>query len=177
MRVVGGRLGGRRLRAPRGATLRPTSDRVREAIFGILGDTVAGARVLDLYAGTGAMAIEAQSRGAALAVCVETDTAALRALARNLAELDLAATTRVVRGRALDFCRRIPEDGSRFDVVFCDPPYRDDPAPILDVIATSDWWDRVWVLEHAARPPIPGLPEGAETRRWGDSAATFFWRP
>jgi 16S rRNA (guanine966-N2)-methyltransferase len=122
------------------------------------------------------MAIEAQSRGAAEAVCVETDTAALRALERNLAELGLAGTTRVVRARALDFCRRMPEDGSRFDVVFCDPPYRDDPAPIIDVITTSDWWDRVWVLEHAARGPVPAPPEGTETRRWGDTAATFFWR-
>ncbi|HWC06601.1 MAG TPA: 16S rRNA (guanine(966)-N(2))-methyltransferase RsmD [Gemmatimonadota bacterium] len=176
MRVVAGRLGGRRLRAPRGAALRPTSDRVRESIFGILGDTVLGARVLDLYAGTGAMAIEAQSRGAAEAVCVETDTAALRALERNLAELGLAGTTRVVRARALDFCRRMPEDGSRFDVVFCDPPYRDDPAPIIDVITTSDWWNRVWVLEHAARRTVSAPPEGTETRRWGDTAATFFWR-
>ncbi|MGH7543918.1 MAG: 16S rRNA (guanine(966)-N(2))-methyltransferase RsmD [Gemmatimonadota bacterium] len=176
MRVVGGRLGGRRLHAPRGAALRPTSDRVREAIFSILGELVVEARVLDLYAGTGAMAIEAQSRGAREAVCVEKDTAALRALERNVTELGLAGTTRIVRGRALDFCRRIPEDGTRFDVVFCDPPYRDDPAPILDVITASDWWERVWVLEHAAREAPPDLPEGAETRRWGDTAATFFWR-
>jgi 16S rRNA (guanine(966)-N(2))-methyltransferase RsmD len=145
-------------------------------MFSILGDTVVAARVLDLYAGTGAMAIEAQSRGAREAVCVERDPAALRALDRNLAELDLAGTTRVVRARALDFCRRIPEDGTRFDVVFCDPPYRDDPAPILEVIASSDWWERVWVLEHAARRPLPSLSEAADTRRWGDTAATFFWR-
>lgn len=176
MRVVGGRLGGRRLHAPRGGALRPTSDRVREAIFSILGDTVVEARILDLYAGTGAMAIEAQSRGAREAVCVERDPAALRALERNVAELGLAGTTRVVRGRALDFCRRILEDGTRFDVVFCDPPYRDDPAPILDVIASSEWWDRAWVLEHAARQALPDLSEAAETRRWGDTAATFFWR-
>lgn len=176
MRVVGGRLGGRRLHAPRGGAIRPTSDRVREAIFSILGGTVVEARVLDLYAGTGAMAIEAQSRGAREALCVEREPAALRALRRNVNELGLAETTRVVRSRALDFCRRIPEDGTRFDVVFCDPPYRDDLAPILDVIASSDWWDRVWVLEHAARRPLPELPEGADTRRWGDTAATFFWR-
>ena len=161
---------------PRGGALRPTSDRVREAIFSILGDAVVEARVLDLYSGTGAMAIEAQSRGAREAVCVERDPAALRALDRNVTELGLAGTTRVVRAGALDFCRRIPEDGTRFDVVFCDPPYRDDPEPILDVIATSDWWGRVWVLEHAVRRPHPDLPEAAETRRWGDTAATFFWR-
>ncbi|MCI0582780.1 MAG: 16S rRNA (guanine(966)-N(2))-methyltransferase RsmD [Chloroflexi bacterium] len=176
MRVVGGRLGGRRLHAPRGAALRPTSDRVREAIFSILGELIVEARVLDLYAGTGAMAIEAQSRGAREAVCVEKDTGALRALERNVTGLGLAGTTRIVRGRALDFCRRIPEDGTRFDVVFCDPPYRDDPAPIVDVITSSDWWERVWVLEHAARQALPELPVGAETRRWGDTAATFFWR-
>lgn len=176
MRVVGGRLGGRRLRAPR-TGLRPTSDRVREAIFGILGDIVVDAVALDLYAGTGALAIEAVSRGAREAVCVERDPGALSALRRNLTGLGLEAEIRVVRAAALDFCRRISQDGARFDVVFSDPPYSDDLGPILEMIISTTWWQRVWVLEHASRRSLPDLPGNAETRRWGDTSATFFWRP
>ncbi|MGH7549344.1 MAG: 16S rRNA (guanine(966)-N(2))-methyltransferase RsmD [Gemmatimonadota bacterium] len=176
MRIVGGRLGGRRLHSARTGGLRPTSDRVREAIFNILGDTVLDAVVLDLYAGTGAMAIEAISRGARDATCVERGAGALAALCRNLSELGLEGEIQVSRVAALDFCRRIPEDGARFDVVFCDPPYRDDLAPILEMIGSATWWERVWVLEHASRRSLPALPEPAETRRWGDTSATFFWR-
>ncbi|MGH7570530.1 MAG: 16S rRNA (guanine(966)-N(2))-methyltransferase RsmD [Gemmatimonadota bacterium] len=177
MRVVGGRLGGRGLHSARAGGLRPTSDRVREAIFNILGDTVEDAVVLDLYAGTGAMAIEAVSRGARAAVCVERAAGALAALRRNVGELGLEDEILVRRAAALDFCRGIPEDGARFDVVFCDPPYRDDLAPILEMIVSANWWERVWVLEHASRRSLPALPEPAETRRWGDTSASFFWRP
>lgn len=176
MRVVGGRLGGRRLHSVRAPGLRPTSDRVREAIFSILGATVEDAVVLDLFAGTGAMAIEAVSRGARSATCVERDPAVLRVLRRNLADLGLGEVILVRRGAALDFCRRISEHGARFDVVFSDPPYRYDLAPILDMIASATWWVRVWVLEHASQRSLPALPETAETRRWGDTSATFFWR-
>ncbi len=176
MRVVGGRLGGRRLHSVRARGLRPTPDRVREAIFSILGDVVENAVVLDLYAGTGAMAIEAVSRGARSAICVERDPPVLAALRRNLADLGLEDAIRVRRAAALDFCRRISEDGARFDVVFCDPPYRDDLAPILEMIGSATWWQRVWVLEHASGRSLPALPEMAETRRWGDTSATFFWR-
>lgn len=149
---------------------------MREAIFSILADTVEDAVVLDLYAGTGALAIEAVSRGARLATCVESDRAALTVLRRNVAELGLEDEVTVKRAAALDFCRRISEDGARFDVVFSDPPYRDDLSPILEMIESATWWERVWVLEHASRRPLPALPETAETRRWGDTSATFFWR-
>jgi 16S rRNA G966 N2-methylase RsmD len=98
-------------------------------------------------------------------------------LRRNLTELGLETEIRVVRGSALDFCRRIPEDGTRFDVVFSDPPYRDDLGLILEMIESSTWWERVWVLEHASHRSLPDLPEMAETRRWGDTSVTFFWRP
>ena len=100
MRVIAGRLRGRPLRAPSGAGTRPTSDRVREALFSIL-EPVAGAQVLDLFAGSGALAIEALSRGAAAATLVETSPAALAAIGRNLETLGLGATVR--RQRALTF--------------------------------------------------------------------------
>lgn len=117
MRVVAGELGGRRLHAPRGGPVRPTSDRVREAIFSILGD-VEGAEVLDLFAGTGAMGIEAISRGAARATLVDR---AVGAAARNVGDLGLGERVRIVRADVRTFLDR--DDGA-YDLIFCDPPYR-----------------------------------------------------
>jgi 16S rRNA (guanine966-N2)-methyltransferase len=119
LRITGGELGGRRIRVPRGAKgLRPTTERVREAVFSILGD-VSGARVLDLFCGTGALAIEALSRGAAEATLVDTHPAAAR---RNLEALDLTERARAVRSDAARFLRRA-EEGA-YDLVLCDPPYK-----------------------------------------------------
>jgi 16S rRNA (guanine966-N2)-methyltransferase len=117
LRVVAGAFKGRRLAAPRGTRTRPTADRVREALFSMLGD-VGGARVLDLYAGSGALGIEALSRGADSAVFVERDARALAAIERNLASVGAEAS--VVRQDVLRFLGRA--DGA-FDLVFCDPPY------------------------------------------------------
>lgn len=118
MRVIAGRYGGRRLTAPRGAATRPTSDRVREALFSILAD-VEGARVLDLFAGSGALAIEALSRGAASAVLVDNDRRALDAARANLAPLE-GIDARVVDADALSWLRRASDS---YDLVFVDPPY------------------------------------------------------
>ena len=117
MRVVAGEFRGRRLVAPRGVRTRPTADRVREALFSMLGD-VSGARVLDLYAGSGALGIEALSRGAAYAVFVERDPRAVVAIERNLASLGLDEA--VGRQDAVRFLRR---GTGAFDLVFVDPPY------------------------------------------------------
>jgi 16S rRNA (guanine966-N2)-methyltransferase len=117
LRVVAGEFKGRRLSAPRGMLTRPTADRVREALFSMLGD-VAGASVLDLYAGSGALGIEALSRGAAGAVFVERDTRAAAAIERNLASLGIEAP--IARQDVLRFLARA--EGA-FDLVFCDPPY------------------------------------------------------
>jgi 16S rRNA (guanine966-N2)-methyltransferase len=118
VRVVAGRLGGRRLRAPRGRDTRPTSDRVREALFSMLGP-LDGARVLDLFAGSGALAIEALSRGASEATLVDTHPRSAR---KNVEDLDLADRATVIRADASRFLRRA-EEGS-YDLVLCDPPYR-----------------------------------------------------
>ncbi len=121
MRVIAGELGGQRLVAPRGWKVRPTSDRVREAIFSALGD-IAGAAVLDLYCGTGALAIEALSRGAAGATLVDRDT---RAALGNVERLGLGERAELVRA---DVSRwlvgRSGDDAPRFDLVFVDAPYR-----------------------------------------------------
>jgi 16S rRNA (guanine(966)-N(2))-methyltransferase RsmD len=123
LRVIAGELGGRRLKAPRGAVTRPTSDRVREAVFAMLGG-VEGARVLDLFAGAGGLGIEAISRGAAYAVFIERDERAVRALKDNLSSLELGAAQAEVRSRevlaALHTARKASET---YDLVFIDPPY------------------------------------------------------
>jgi 16S rRNA (guanine966-N2)-methyltransferase len=117
VRIVAGEFKGRRLAAPRGSGTRPTADRVREALFSMLGD-VGGARVLDLYAGSGALGIEALSRGAASAVFVERDPQAVAAIERNLAPLDVEAAV-----RRADVVRWLARAEGPFDLVFCDPPY------------------------------------------------------
>ncbi|MGH2856999.1 MAG: 16S rRNA (guanine(966)-N(2))-methyltransferase RsmD [Solirubrobacteraceae bacterium] len=121
MRVIAGAYGGRELVAPRGRATRPTSDRVREALFSILGD-VGGARVLDLFAGSGALAIEALSRGAAEATLVEPSAAAIEAIERNLGALGI--TARVDRRPALRFLGAARRGAREYDLVFLDPPYR-----------------------------------------------------
>jgi 16S rRNA (guanine966-N2)-methyltransferase len=123
MRIVAGRFGGRSLVAPRGAATRPTSDRVREALFSILGPgRVEGARVLDLFAGSGALGIEALSRGAAEAVLVDSSAAAVAAIRRNLSALGVEAEVR--RQDALAYLRSASRDARQYDLVFLDPPYR-----------------------------------------------------
>jgi 16S rRNA (guanine966-N2)-methyltransferase len=121
VRIVAGRYKGRRLRMPRGAPTRPTADRVREALFSMLGD-VSGARVLDLYAGSGALGIEALSRGADSAVFVERDPRAAAAIRENIDAV--GANGEVRRQDVLAF---LASDHRPFDLVFCDPPYDSGP--------------------------------------------------
>ncbi|HUJ34632.1 MAG TPA: 16S rRNA (guanine(966)-N(2))-methyltransferase RsmD [Solirubrobacteraceae bacterium] len=123
MRVVAGRFGGRSLVAPGGRATRPTSDRVREALFSILGaDSIEGARVLDLFAGSGALAIEALSRGASDAVFVDSSAAAGAAIRRNLSAVGVEAEVR--RQTALSYLEAARRDARLYDLVFLDPPYR-----------------------------------------------------
>jgi 16S rRNA (guanine966-N2)-methyltransferase len=123
VRVIAGDLKGQRLVAPRGWKVRPTSDRVREAIFSALGEQVAGATVLDLYSGTGALAIEALSRGAARAVLVDRDT---RPALGNVERLRLSARAELVRADVARWLERVSEQAEtgRFDLIFVDAPYR-----------------------------------------------------
>src|SRR5262245_50102415 len=180
MRVIGGHDRGRRLRAPRGLGTRPTADRVRVTLFDVLGPAVAGARVLDLFAGSGAVGIEALSRGAARVVLVEREPAALRALRANLAALGAPrATARVMAG---DVLRALPEIGTQegpFDFVFVDPPYATTlAARTLEALAPA----RVCregtevIVQHSTRtalPTVPGLTAHRRPRRFGDTALTF----
>jgi 16S rRNA (guanine966-N2)-methyltransferase len=132
VRIVAGAFRSRRLVAPRGAT-RPTSDRARESLFGALGD-VEGARCLDLFAGSGALALEALSRGAAAATLVEVDPAAVAAIRANVESLDVADRVRLVRRDARRVLRDEARDGQRYDLLLIDPPYDAlyDVLPVLD---------------------------------------------
>ena len=175
MRVVGGRLGGRRLRAVPGRETRPTSDRVREALFGILGQRVEGARVLDLFAGTGALAIEALSRGAASAVLVEQAAPAVAVIRANLDALHLNDRVKVRRTRAEVYLRG-QRDGP-FDLVLLDPPYGAPIGLVAGVLGrlarTALAPGAVVAVEAAARAEAPPWPPGLEPeppRRYGDTA-------
>ena len=174
MRVIAGRLGGRRLSAPRGLATRPTSDRVREALFSALGD-VGAARVLDLYAGTGALGIEALSRGAAQATFVESARAALAALRENLAALGIEASARVV---AQPVGRAVAALEGPFDLVFADPPYAaiaEVPAAFAALRPALTGEARV-VVEHASRDAAPSLAGlvPRPSRAYGDTAVTIY---
>jgi 16S rRNA (guanine966-N2)-methyltransferase len=169
VRVVAGRYGGRTLVAPRGRATRPTSDRVREALFSILAD-VTGARVLDLFAGSGALAIEALSRGAAEAVLVDSSAAAIAAVRANLEGLGLVAE--VVREPALRFLRHAPGQLREYDLIFLDPPYRhagslatELTTALRPVLALGA---RV-VSESDRRQPLDLGLELLDERRYGDT--------
>lgn len=182
MRVVGGRLKSRALVAPRGDETRPTSDRVREAWFAVLGD-VSGARVLDLYAGTGALAIEALSRGAAAAVCVEASREAARAIEKNRVALDLGASLSVVQRRVE---RAAGVVHGPFGLILADPPYSELASGAL-VAALSTLLSieglvetgALLTIERAARDAAPEIQGFAleDDRRWGDTAVSFHRAP
>lgn len=133
MRVIAGTAGGRRLAVPPGRAVRPTSERVREALFSALGPIVPGARVLDLYAGSGALGIEALSRGAEQAVFVERAPAAVRVIRGNLADLGIEGGVVVAAevGSVDAYIRR----GGPFDVVFADPPYQVAVTALVEALA------------------------------------------
>ena len=181
MRVIAGALGGRKLVAPRGTGTRPTSDRVREALFSALG-SVQGCSVLDLYAGSGALAIEALSRGAARATLVERAAAALSVLRRNLAELQIADRCQVV-GAPLGRSLHALERHAPYDLVLVDPPYDlvasgrlvDELAVLLRAPGLLSHGTRV-VLEHATRDAPPELDQVRlqRTRRYGDTSLSFY---
>ena len=180
MRIVGGRLGGRTLAAPKSQNVRPTSDRLRESLFNILvhgyGDPITGARVLDLFAGTGALGLEAMSRGAAFALLID-DGAEARALIRqNVEALGLGGVTRVFRRDATRLGAVHPNEP--FGLVFLDPPYRKGLAEkSLASLRDGAWLapDALVIVEEAADAGF-AAPQGyaeIERRRYDDTEFTF----
>jgi 16S rRNA (guanine(966)-N(2))-methyltransferase RsmD len=175
VRIVAGSRKGHTIYAPKGPETRPTSDRVRENVFNLVAPWVEGARVLDLYAGSGAMGLEALSRGAYSAVFVEADPEAVRTIERNLDKLRLTGAT-VLRLSATTGLTQEAAAGRKYDLVLLDPPYTmtdyDSLARYLPRVLADDG---LLVLESAAKsePALPGLAVRT-TRRYGSTRVTVF---
>lgn len=177
MRIIAGAARGRKLIAPDGVETRPTADRVRESLFNILGRRVSDARVLDLFAGSGALALEAISRGAEFAALCDVSREAAKAIERNIALLRAEDRTLLIRADWREALARLR--GRRFSIVFLDPPYRmlDAYASAAEALRAQGLLeaDAVLVMEHAAKLAI-SLPEGFEIfdeRRYGDTAVAL----
>ena len=145
---------------PRGQAIRPTSDRVKEALFSILGERTTGARVLDLYAGTGSIGIEALSRGAAHVTFVEADREALRLVHSNLQQCGLEQAANICACQVRQFFRRGTQWSGPYDIVFCDPPYQLTP----ELIAMAGEWKAGWladdavvIIEHGRKADLPSV--------------------
>lgn len=174
MRIIAGRFGRRRLAGPVSEGVRPTSDRLRETLFNVLGPGVEGARVLDAFAGTGALGLEALSRGARAAVLVEHDPRALAVVADNVRRCGVQAECRIVRGQFPSAAARL----GPFDLILLDPPYDtssldallEAAAPMLSAAGLA-------VLEHARRreaPEVAGSLKRVRLLIAGDSALSFY---
>ncbi|WP_369068499.1 16S rRNA (guanine(966)-N(2))-methyltransferase RsmD [Kineococcus terrestris] len=176
-RIVAGAAGGRRLKVPPGQTTRPTSDRVREALFSALeaAGAVRGARVLDLYAGSGALGLEAASRGAQRVVLVEADRRAAQVARANAAALALPGV-RVVADRVERHLGAAAAAGERYDLALLDPPYplgEDELAAVLAALAPLLAPGSTVVVERSSRSPRPRWPAALEPgreRRYGETA-------
>lgn len=182
MRVIGGRYRGAALLGPPGKTARPTKDMVREALFNILAGRIDGARFLDLYGGSGAIAIEALSRGAGGVVTVERYHSDL--IRKNIKKLRIPSTDpiEVIAGEAKKIANRFAAKGKRFDFIYADPPWDEEmeeetvnfAAPLLDE-------NGILVLEAFHKKEAPRPPEGSglhlvKSRRYGDTALHFYGR-
>ena len=179
MRIIAGTLKGRRL-APVKGLIRPTGAKVREAIFNILGEAVEEARVLDLFAGTGALGIEALSRGAREAVFVEDHPESLKVLRRNLASLDLMGRVLVLPVSVLSALKKLAVRGEKFDLAFLDPPYAGEKAlaALRALAAAAIMTPGAWVVaEHSRRDQLPeaaGNLEARQLRRYGDTQVAIY---
>jgi 16S rRNA (guanine966-N2)-methyltransferase len=178
MRLTGGLDRGRRLIAPRGSQTRPTAAKVREAIFNILGPVPEGS-VLDLYAGTGALGLEALSRGAQAAVFVEREHAPLTALRRNIKELGFDGRATVIAADVRGGLRRLEASGERFSWIFLDPPYVKETEGVLAELQGGSLLNAcsVVVLEHDRRnrpPESVGRLFLTDRRAYGDTELSFY---
>lgn len=186
MRIIAGTLGGLRIRAPAGQLTRPTSDRVREALFSLIEArrSLVGARVLDLYAGSGALAFEALSRGANAAVLVDSDRRSYQVIRDNARALRLSERCQVACDAVERWLSKAPSVQEPFDLVLMDPPYRLDAQPVLETLADSGLLarDALVALEHASRrdsAPTGDLARSSSlerllTRRYGDSSLSLY---
>jgi 16S rRNA (guanine(966)-N(2))-methyltransferase RsmD len=180
MRVIGGSAKGRRLRAPKGRAVRPTASRVKESLFNILPRDFSGLTVLDLFAGSGNLSIEALSRGAQRAILVDSSVQSTEAIKENLRRFGFGGRGEVWLAPAARAMRSLAKRGAAFDVIFLDPPYdRGLIQASLEIIARMDLLSAsgLIVAEHSAREEIPSRFDGLilyDQRRYGDTLLSFF---
>jgi len=179
-RIVAGTFKGRRIATPPGRDTRPTSDRVREALFGALGD-LTGLRFADLYAGSGAIGLEAVSRGAAHVLLVESDPRAGRIIRDNIAQLGAAEVTKLAPSRVESVLVGGPGSGGPYDLVFADPPYETGETEITDLLRglVDHGWlaaDATVIVERSTRSAEPGWVNGItgqRSRRYGETTLWY----
>lgn len=169
MRIVAGEWRGRRIEAPPGRDVRPTLDRVREAWMSILQRDIPGSTVLDLFAGSGALGLEALSRGALYCDFVETASRTLTVLKQNIDDLGGVDRSNIRRTDAIKFVQHL--DALSYDVAFADPPYAGGFAKKLSALWLDRPFARILSVEHSSREQLSG---GVETRRYGSAAITFY---
>lgn len=169
MRIVAGEWRGRRIEAPPGRDVRPTLDRVREAWMSILQRDIPRSSVLDLFAGSGALGLEALSRGAKSAQFVESDLKTVRVLEKNVEALNASEKAAVTRSDAIKFAAGLAANA--YDLAFADPPYAGGWASILVGVWLETPFARILSVEHGAREKMPGR---GDTRRYGDTAITIY---
>jgi 16S rRNA (guanine(966)-N(2))-methyltransferase RsmD len=180
MRVISGQAKGRRLKTPKGRELRPTADRVKEALFNILPHDLTGRRVLDLFAGTGNLSLEALSRGADEALLVDFSRDAAKLIEENLRALGFTRKSRVLTASVFKAVRTLSRGGERFDLVFLDPPYEQGlVGETLKTIAKEPLLGEngVMVAEHSVREKVEegyGALVLTDRRRYGDTELSFF---
>lgn len=182
MRIIAGKAGGRRFKAPTGQGTRPTTDRVREALFSRLESRLGGLEgltVLDLFSGSGALGLEALSRGAAHATLVERDRRCAALIKQNALSLGLASGARVLAMAVAPALDLLAREGIRFGVVLADPPYEQDPGPTLARLGRGDLLSSAALvcLEHGKKQTPPLAPPGLEqiaNKTYGDSVLTLF---
>ncbi|MGC3998960.1 MAG: RsmD family RNA methyltransferase [Anaeromyxobacter sp.] len=176
-RIIAGAARGRRLAAPAGNATRPTSDKVRGAVMNLLGQFFDGGDVLDLYAGTGALALEALSRGCARATCVEAERAAAEVIRRNAEACGVADRVEILRGRVPEALARLPR--GRFALAFVDPPYAEGPDAALAAVGDLLLPGARVVAEHDARRPPPDRFGGLaleDRRDYGGTGISIYLR-
>jgi 16S rRNA (guanine(966)-N(2))-methyltransferase RsmD len=176
MRITGGIGRGRKLKVPAGSKVRPTSDKVRQALFNILGERVPGAVFLDLFAGAGGIGLEALSRGAGQVVFVDASRESLSVIKQNIEALDLADSSRVIEAKAEGFLKG---PSGPYDIIFLDPPYTMELAPLLGHIAMAGILKPggVVVAEHFKKQPSPERAGELELFReavYGDTVLAFY---
>ena len=180
MRVIGGKAKGRRLKVPKGHALRPTADRVKEALFNILPHDLSGKRILDLFAGTGNLSIEALSRGASEAILIDSSSESGKAIRENLQRLAFHDRAKLWIAPAFRSLRRLSRENERFDLIFVDPPYEKRwVGKTLEIIAETEVLQDsgIIVVEHSMREPVEagyGPLVLQDRRRYGSTLLSFF---